>query len=141
MLSLAADVRTSLVTHAREGAPEEVCGVIGGETGPDGDDARGTTSKRVPNVSPTPGSRYELDPEVQLAVMEGLEDAGHDVVGFYHSHPQGPDRPSATDEGQAAWSGYRYVIVSLAGAEPTVGSWVWAGERFREEPVRVSDGS
>jgi proteasome lid subunit RPN8/RPN11 len=35
------------------------------------------------------------------------------VIGFYHSHPDHPARPSQYDLEHAAWPGYSYVIVSV----------------------------
>lgn len=134
MIELTADVREELVAHAHEGAPMEVCGIVAGVTRDE--DARVAAVERVPNVATSPETRYELDPERQMRAMHALEDAGHDVVGFYHSHPRGPARPSATDVAQAAWPGHRYVIVSL-GDSGDLGSWMWDGERFRSETVRT----
>jgi proteasome lid subunit RPN8/RPN11 len=127
----------AVVSHAREGAPEEVCGVVAGRR--EGDTACVTETRRVANVAATPASRYELDPAAQVRAMDALADAGHDVLGFYHSHPRGPARPSGVDEARATWGGYSYCIVSLAGEEPTVGSWRWTGEDggFVAEAVRV----
>ncbi|MWG32921.1 desampylase [Halomarina oriensis] len=133
------DARDALVAHAREGAPEEVCGVLGGREGGDGGGRPGrvTRHERVPNVAETPETRYELDPEAQFAALRAIEDAGDDVVGFYHSHPAGPDDPSATDEAQATWPDAVYCIVSLAATEPRLGAWRWTGETFEELSVRV----
>ncbi len=137
-IELARDVYDALLAHAREGAPEEVCGVLGGtrEAGA----CLVDRAERVPNTAATPEWRYELDPAEQLTAMRAIEDAGGEVVGFYHSHPEGPRRPSATDEAQATWPGASYVIVSLDGegeTDPAVGSWRWTGEDFEEETVRV----
>ena len=155
-------VRDAIVEHARDGDPEEVCGVLGGTHDADGidgarsgesvddtgsggpDEPRSSyarTSTRVPNVAATPRTRYELDPAEQFRAMEAVEGAGDDVVGFYHSHPRGPPEPSATDEALATWTGYAYVIVSLGGREPELGSWRWTGEAFERESVEVVDGS
>ncbi len=157
-LVLDRSVRDAIVEHARDGAPEEVCGVLGGvhddggidgpdapdsseETDDDGRDdprsSRARTSHRVPNVASAPRTRYELDPPEQFEAMEAIEDAGDDVVGFYHSHPRGPPAPSATDEALATWTGYSYVIVSLGGPEPELGSWRWTAEAFERERVDV----
>ena len=127
----------ALLVHAREGAPAEVCGVLGGWR--EGETARVTTARRVSNVAANPRSRYELAPDEQVRVMDAIEDAGAEVVGFYHSHPRGPDRPSGVDEAQATWEGYSYCIVSLGGERPTVGSWRWTGESggFVAERVEV----
>lgn len=135
MLRLTREVHDSIVPHAREGAPREVCGVLGGEHG---DESHVEAIRRAENVADEPRARYELDPAEQLRLMEALEDEGHDVVGFYHSHPRGPEGPSATDAAQAHWAGYSYVVCSLAG-EPTLGSWRWRGgdQGFEREDVRV----
>ncbi|WP_439028541.1 desampylase [Haloarchaeobius sp. DT45] len=138
-LRLPDDVRGHLVDHARGGAPAEVCGVLGGQEEPE----RVVTSVHaVTNVAETPRSRYELDPAETVRVIDALEDAGRDVVGFYHSHPAGPDGPSATDEERATWRDKVYCIVSLDGetgedgdADATIGAWRWTGEAF--EPVRI----
>ena len=144
-------VRDDVVTHARDGAPEEVCGVLGGTRdadSADGDTRAGDTSaehsrvrtaRRVSNVAASPRTRYELDPAEQFRAMEAIEDAGETVVGFYHSHPRGPPRPSATDEALATWPGHSYVIVSLGGSEPELGSWRWTGGTFERERVDEVD--
>jgi proteasome lid subunit RPN8/RPN11 len=94
-----------------------------------------TDVRPVGNVADRPHSRYELDPAQQYEAMSAIEADDREVVGFYHSHPNGPPRPSATDRAGARWAEYTYVIVSLGG-EPFVGAWRWTGEAF--EPERVS---
>jgi len=135
MLSLARPVYDEIAAHARAGAPREACGVLGGEFG----DERSHVHRhdRAENVADRPRRAYALDPEEQFALMEGIEDEGHEVVGFYHSHPRGPPVPSAADEAEATWEGYSYVIVSLGGEEPYVGSWRWTGTAFRREAVAL----
>ena len=133
MLSLTDAVRAAIVAHARESAPREVCGVLGGEHG--ADESRADTVRRVENVADTPRTRYELDPGAHLAAMEELEAADRAVVGFYHSHPSGPAGPSETDAARATWPGYSYLIVDLGGASPSVESWRWTGEEFDSEAV------
>ena len=135
MLVLSRDVYDDLVTHAREGAPEEVCGILGGEFGDE--ESRAVDGHRTENAASAPRTEYAVDPEEQFAVMETIEDADRAVVGFYHSHPQGPPVPSQTDRTQATWADYSYVIVSLDGAHPYVGSWRWTGESFKQEAVAV----
>ena len=145
----------TLVEAALEGAPREVCGVLGGEFGRDRSRVRSVYP--ATNAAETPQSRYRIDPEEQLEIFERLEARGEDIVGFYHSHPRGPSAPSETDVEGATWPDRSYVIVfgstlevedgssseskngsSLeSGAEPTlvfedstaqdvaVGSWRW----------------
>ncbi|MDS0476570.1 desampylase [Natrinema sp. 1APR25-10V2] len=141
MIVIPTAVREAILERARDGRPEEVCGILGGEYDPDG---RSRVRSQYPaeNVADAPRTRYEIDPEQQLAVFERLEDRGEEIVGFYHSHPRGPARPSETDAALATWPDRSYVIVSL---EPlAVGSWRWrtdAGEgdapggRFEREEL------
>ncbi|GAA0226793.1 desampylase [Haladaptatus pallidirubidus] len=134
MLVLSREVYDTLVSRARRGRPAEICGLLAG--------ARDSPTRiedtfQAENVAETPETNYEIHPEEQLAIMEEIEDRGQDVVGFYHSHPAGPDRPSETDAADATWDGYSYVIVSLNGAYPFVGSWRWTGEAFEPETVHL----
>ena len=134
-LLLPEPARDEMVAHAREGAPEEVVGVLAGDRGADRSVVVRTLG--ADNAADTPGTRYEIAPVEELELLERVEDAGKDVVGFYHSHPDGPLAPSAVDARRAAWRGYSYLIVSLADDEPEVGSWRWTGEAFRAERVAL----
>lgn len=125
--------------QARAGAPLEVCGILGGRN--EGEDRVVVRAVPVKNVHPRPVGEYQLDPQEQLRVTLRLEDEeGLEVVGFYHSHPAGPARLSATDAARASWPGASYLLVHL---HPTVGHlsarWDDAGGRFVPEPVIVED--
>lgn len=135
-LRIETDVHTRLLTRARDGAPDEVCGVLIGRRA----DALAevvTDARPVPNVADDPQVRYELDPAETLTVIEAAEDATDDVVGFYHSHPSSPARPSATDRAQATWTGYVYCIVSPT--ENAVRAWRWTGESFEPLSIEIRD--
>ncbi|WP_211330703.1 desampylase [Halalkalicoccus subterraneus] len=128
LLSFSRGAYDSVLAHARAGAPEEVCGVLGGE----GETV--TSADPVPNVADCPTRRYEIDPEEQLRAIEAVESDG-ELLGFYHSHPEGPSEPSATDRAQATWADTYYVIVSLP--EESVTAWYWTGEEFLERAVEI----
>lgn len=134
MITFDGEVYDDVLEHARRGKPYEVCGVLGGERVRE---SRVRMAVRVENVSDTPRTNYLMEPESQLEAIDEVEDAGLDVVGFYHSHPEGPDRPSETDAARANWPDHSYVIVSLGGEEAFVGSWRWTGKEFRMEDVGV----
>jgi proteasome lid subunit RPN8/RPN11 len=134
-LVLPAPIRDALREHARAGAPEEVVGVLAGSRG----DAESTVSRayRAGNAADRPTARYEIDPGEEIELLERIEAAGLDCVGFYHSHPEAPAEPSETDIRLAAWPGYSYVIVSLAREAADLGGWRWDGDRFERELVRI----
>lgn len=143
---LAETVAETLRERADRGAPREVCGVLLGAGGDDGEPIRVTDAVAVPNVASEPRTRYELDPEELLAVVErsesgadgdGGDDGAESVVGFYHSHPNDPPEPSAVDRAAATWPGYVYLIVGAA----EVAAYLWTGEAFEELVVEITDGS
>jgi proteasome lid subunit RPN8/RPN11 len=133
-LELPDRIRETIVDHARAGVPSEVVGVLAGSRGDRSSVERAYAAR---NAAETPRTRYEIDPEAELAFLERIDDHGFDVVGFYHSHPNGPAEPSDVDARQAAWPGYSYLIVSLAGEDATLGSWRWNGDRFDSERIRT----
>lgn len=135
MLSLSRSGYDEILSHADAGGDEEVCGVLAGERCEDGT-ARVDAVHRAENVADQPRTRYRIDPEAQLAIIERIEAAGRTVVGFYHSHPRGPPVPSETDAERAAWPGYSYAIC-VPGDRPYLGSWRWTGERFEREAVAL----
>ncbi|GAB6860513.1 desampylase [Haloplanus litoreus] len=134
-LRLTAAVRDALLDHAAVGAdrapPEEVCGVLAGARG---STDRVTDATRVDNVAAHPRTEYELDPEATMSTIDRIEATGDDVVGFYHSHPESPAEPSATDRARATWTGYLYAIVS---PPETIRAYRFTGEGFDEVPVQV----
>ena len=127
-----------VVRHAEAGGDEEVCGVLAGTRNGGDEPSVVARAHEAENVAETPESRYRIDPEEGIELFEAIEADGRDVVGFYHSHPTGPSRPSATDAAQATWLGYSYVICALDG-RPFVGSWRWRGDEagFERETVAV----
>ncbi|MFH5799834.1 desampylase [Haladaptatus sp. CMAA 1911] len=134
MLALSREAYDTLISRARRGRPDEICGILAGTRG---DHTAVEEVFHAENVAADTRTNYEIDPEEQLAVMDRIEEDGREVVGFYHSHPIGPDEPSETDAADATWDRYSYVIVSLNGSHPFVGSWRWTGERFESEVVRL----
>lgn len=136
VLELPRTVYDAMIDHARRGAPEEVCGVLVGES-VENESVVVERAVEMENVADHPRTTYRIDPEALFEVFETVESAGSDVVGFYHSHPEGPRGPSRTDAAQATWDDYPYCIVSLDGTTPFVDCWRWRGDRFVGEAVRL----
>jgi [CysO sulfur-carrier protein]-S-L-cysteine hydrolase len=99
-----------LLEHAREDAPNECCGLIGGADG----EARTVYRARNAEASPL---RYNLDPQDQFRIMTEMEERGEELAAIYHSHTASPAYPSQTDINLAAYPDAIYLIVSLADGE------------------------
>jgi [CysO sulfur-carrier protein]-S-L-cysteine hydrolase len=101
-------MRSAIIDHAMRDAPRECCGIIAGR-----DDVPMTLFE-TRNVAA--GNRfYEIDPQ-QLIDLEFRELPAQDVgiVAIYHSHPESPAYPSATDVELAFWPDAVFLICSLA---------------------------
>lgn len=125
-LHLQSGVAEEIIAHAREGYPEEVCGIIAGR------DGSGIAAYRGHNRSSTPCEAYELDTET-LARQIDFEDAGLDLAAIYHSHPRGPEIPSELDVARAFYPDSSHVICSLADpARPVLRAFQIADGAVRE---------
>jgi proteasome lid subunit RPN8/RPN11 len=133
-------LREQIERFAVEGHPHEICGLLAGHS-----TASGTTVVRVTrsrNLSlDRPRDRYTLDPEHYLAVDVLAREDGLEIVGVWHTHPDHPARPSATDR-EAAWEGLSYLIVSVT-PDGVRDATVWrlgADGAFVEQPLGEPDG-
>jgi proteasome lid subunit RPN8/RPN11 len=106
-----------MIDHAREEAPNECCGMIGGR------DGNVVEVFRATNVEQSP-LRFMIDPKEQLQIDRQIEEAGLDLAAIYHSHTRTEPKPSETDLTFAKlWPGVLWVIVGLATDEPDVRLW------------------
>ncbi len=121
-LRIAQSLIDEIVAHAREDAPNECCGMIGGVDG----EAR--TVYRAENAEASP-LRYSIDAGEQFRLMREIEGAGEELAAIYHSHTKSAAYPSQTDVNLAGWPEAVYLIVSLADADaPEVrGFWIRDG--------------
>jgi proteasome lid subunit RPN8/RPN11 len=111
-----------MVEHARQEAPNECCGLIGGR------DGEAVSLYRAVNSEGSP-LRYNLDPQDQFRIMSEIDDKGEELAAIYHSHTASPAYPSQTDINLAAYPDAIYLIVSLAeGEEPLRGFHIRDGE-------------
>jgi [CysO sulfur-carrier protein]-S-L-cysteine hydrolase len=99
-----------LLAHAREEAPNECCGLIGGS------DGVAKTAYRARNAEASP-LRYNLDPQDQFRIMTAMDEKGEELSAIYHSHTASPAYPSQTDINLASYPDALYLIVSLADGE------------------------
>jgi len=126
--------------HGRARYPEECCGFLLGRF-----DATGAktvvAAERAENVrSENRERRYTIAPEDYLAADREAQERGLDIVGFYHSHPDHPARPSATDLAEATFPEYVYVINSVNEGRPgELTAWTLATDRseFVEEVIDI----
>lgn len=95
--------------HAHSCAPEECCGLLGGE----GNGAASVYPLR--NVAPRPEVAYEAAPEELFEAQRSMRARGETLVGVYHSHPRSNEpAPSRTDVRLAFYPEAFYFIIGFA---------------------------
>ena len=129
-----------LSTHVEACYPEEGCGLLMG--------SKECDRKIVTEVIPTENvwtpdflpsinasepkkalnlskhNRFAIDPRFILHVQKDIRDRNIDIIGIFHSHPDGLSKPSAFDRA-IAWQDYSYLILSVHQAKvQDIGSWI-----------------
>lgn len=115
-LRLRDELARRIQAHGVETYPHECCGAL---LGRDADSAREVV-ELVPLANrrdDSPRNRFELTPDDVRMAEKTARDRHLDLIGWYHSHPDAPARPSEYDRNHA-WPWYSYIIVSVQKGEP-----------------------
>lgn len=120
-VQLSNKLHTKLRELARAGYPNECCGLLVGTAQPDiAEITEIHPSKNLTSGDPT--KSFEVDPKLRFDVMREAQsrDDGVDIIGHYHSHPNGPAAPSAKDLSMAYEPNMIWLICSVAPNEEVV---------------------
>ena len=100
---------TNQLLHLAQVSPDaEVCGLIGADAS-----GKPVGCYPVSNSATDPKRRFLLDAEEQIAAMKQMRENGESLFAIYHSHPDAPATPSATDIAEAAYPDALNLIISL----------------------------
>lgn len=132
---IAGDSLAQVVALAVQCPQQEICGLMGGRFRRGGE----VFVKRIysiPNVASNPAVTFRLDERAQVKALYAIANAGDELVGIFHSHPNGPDRPSQSDIALNAYPEVAHCIIfPLVGTDTpyarhlrtvgkmTVGAW------------------
>lgn len=126
-------------SHAEATYPEECCGFLLGHVLDDENHVRGLheAENRQAELRET---RYRITARDYVSATRSADELGMDIVGFYHSHPDHPARPSPTDLEEATFPGFTYVIVSVRdGLSQELTAWSLAQDRSRFDPEPIEE--
>jgi len=122
-LRLGSGVADAIRAHGVETYPDECCGALYGR------DGVVSATYALPNTTEEgPRRRFLVRPQDYREAEKRATELDTELLGFYHSHPDHPARPSQYDLDHA-WPFFSYIIVSVRAGEPEVmTSW-----RLRED--------
>lgn len=132
--TLSPAAHAAILHAARQAAPREACGLLFGNA------AHIETAQPAANVHGEPHRHFEIDPAALIAAHKAARAArdsgGPQLVGYFHSHPNGLARPSATDAASASGDG-RIWAIAAAGA---VTLWWDAPSGFEPLSYAIKEG-
>lgn len=129
-LILARSAHAAMLAAAAAAAPDEACGLLLGA---------GSLIREAPaaaNVHPEPRRHFEIDPAALIAAHRAARVGGAEVLGYWHSHPNGLARPSETDRAHASGDGRAWAIV----ANGAISLWVDGPNGFEPLSYVLADG-
>ena len=130
----------TMKAHARQTYPEECCGILFGTI--EGDKKIVHDALAIDNSSEQQRTRrFIITPEDYRNAEALATGKGLDVLGFYHSHPDHPARPSQFDL-EHAFPWWSYVIIGVDQGKPSaMSSWLLLEDRsrFEEEKFEISN--
>ncbi|MPY90447.1 MAG: hypothetical protein GEU99_21310 [Luteitalea sp.] len=133
---MSAAAGTTIHEHGQAAYPLECCGALVGRAG------EVVEAWPLPNTSSeNQQRRFLVSPLEYRALEQRVAAADRTLLGFYHSHPDHPARPSVHDLA-AAWPGFVYVILSVrAGAAAELTGWRLRDDRTAFDEVKVIGGA
>ena len=142
-LWMSAHLAQKIRAHGAETYPHECCGAL---LGRDSEATHPNVYREVRALFPlvnrrddSPRNRFSVAAEDVLDADKAAEQQGLEVIGWYHSHPDHPARPSQYDQDHA-WPWYSYVIVSVQNGSPKeITSWRLDDDReaFSPEGIEI----
>ncbi len=122
-----------MLKHVEACLPQEACGLLGGAGGQVRSIVPVTNAERSP-------VRYRMDPLEQVRAILSIEEDGLELVGIFHSHPLGPEGPSATDLAQITYPEAVYLIWSPGGRGWRCRAFDLSGDRPRAVTLVRTEG-
>jgi proteasome lid subunit RPN8/RPN11 len=125
---LPVELQAQLMAEARVAFPRECCGLIAGERR---DDAAVAVALHPTRNLAAERDRFEIDPAAQFRLLRALRDTGREIVGCYHSHPNGRAEPSSRDLEGAGEEDFVWLIAALdADAPVAINAFAFDGAGF-----------
>jgi [CysO sulfur-carrier protein]-S-L-cysteine hydrolase len=116
MITVTLSQLEEIFAYAKEAAPAECCGLLGGC-----DDEQASSIYSLRNIASNPNVGYEAAPEDLFTAQRQMRDRGEQLIGIYHSHPRSDEPvPSETDVRLAYYPQAVYFIIGLAGPQPVM---------------------
>ena len=134
-LTVTGGVDEAIRAHGQATYPHECCGALLGR------DNHVSDIVALPNTTEEgPRRRFLVRPSDYREAERRASELGAELLGFYHSHPDHPARPSQYDLDHA-WPTFAYIIVAVAaGSAGEMTVWYLKDDRSSFEEGSLQHG-
>jgi len=121
----------NIIEHVDAHAPLESCGLLAG---------RGSTVEKIFFVQNQAQSalRYVMNPIEQLAAFEWIDSNDMELLGIFHSHPNGPETVSPTDIAESAYAVMNIILSRSGKSWHARGFWMQDND-YTEAPLQITE--
>jgi proteasome lid subunit RPN8/RPN11 len=133
-IRLARNVVVEILNHARSNPGEECCGLLAGRDG--------VIAQAFPaqNVAEHAATAYEIAPKELFRIMREIRAVALELLGIYHSHPNGYNQPSPRDVERAYYPDAAYFILSpRADAPEPIRAYSISDGRWTELEIKIQN--
>lgn len=143
-LWISAELAEKIRQHGVGTYPNECCGaVLGRDASSQGGVERPREIRELFQLAnrreDSPRNRFSVSPRDVIEADRRAQALGMELIGWYHSHPDHPAKPSEYDR-QHAWPWYSYIIVSVdKGVAGEMTSWRLQDDRggYLQERIEI----
>ncbi len=97
------EIARRILDHAKEKLPEEACGLLAGNENIVSNEFLITNQLHS-------AVKYSMDPMELYQALEKIDTRHLELLGIFHSHPEGPARPSEIDIKEFLYPGVATII-------------------------------
>src|SRR6516164_8488909 len=143
-VSISSGLAERIRKHGAEAYPHECCGALLGRDPDSGGDRK--RPREVLDCLPlvnrredSPNNRFSIAPLDVIEADRVAQARGIELIGWYHSHPDHPAKPSEYDRSHA-WPWFSYIIISVrAGVPEEMTSWRLIDDRseYAQETIEI----
>jgi proteasome lid subunit RPN8/RPN11 len=138
-LWLTSDQAKQIAQQAADQPTEEICGLLFGSLSLTSNQPPVTQIVAIDNITAHPAARYEMHPAQLVTAQLQAARQGLELVGIYHSHPNGQPIPSSIDVSEAHYLDAVYLIVVLQDDDARFAAWSIVNDEVTSVPFQISD--
>lgn len=119
-----------IISYCQMNVPNEVCGLLIGK------DTKVDYLIFITNQYHSP-TRFFMEPIELLNAFNWMDEKNLELLGIFHSHPNGPDHPSKTDVIEFNYPGVSSVIIAKKFGRWVINAFDIKNQTFKPDDIKL----